>query len=81
MSMNESLITAAGERRGDDEGTGLGVATRTRTRTKTPSQFVAEPPWNEYSVTAVTSKLRVAPAAIGPPARRVSKILQGVTGT
>ena len=41
MSMNESLITAAGERRGDDEGTGLGVATRTRTRTrtKTPSPY------------------------------------------
>ena len=39
MSMDESLITAAGERRGDDEGTGLGVATRTRTRTKTPSPY------------------------------------------
>ena len=39
MSMNESLITAAAERRGDDEGTGLGVATRTRTRTKTPSPY------------------------------------------
>jgi ATP-dependent Clp protease adaptor protein ClpS len=39
MSMHESLITAAGERKGDDEGTGLGVATRTRTRTKTPSPY------------------------------------------
>ncbi len=39
MSMSESLIEAAGERKGDDEGTGLGVATRTRTRTKTPSPY------------------------------------------
>jgi ATP-dependent Clp protease adaptor protein ClpS len=36
----ESMITAAGTRKGDDEGgTGLGVATRTRTRTKTPSPY------------------------------------------
>ncbi len=39
MISNESTITAAGTRKGDDEGTGLGVATRTRTRTKTPSPY------------------------------------------
>jgi ATP-dependent Clp protease adaptor protein ClpS len=39
MGRDEFLIFAAGERRGDDEGTGLGVATRTRTRTKTPSPY------------------------------------------
>ncbi|TFI57462.1 ATP-dependent Clp protease adapter ClpS [Sphingomonas parva] len=39
MSWDEHTITAAGERKGDDEGTGLGVATRTRTRTKTPSPY------------------------------------------
>ncbi len=39
MSCTERVITAAGERKGDDEGTGLGVATRTRTRTKTPSPY------------------------------------------
>jgi len=39
MAPTERVITAAGERKGDDEGTGLGVATRTRTRTKTPSPY------------------------------------------
>ncbi len=39
MVSNESVITGAGTRKGDDEGTGLGVATRTRTRTKTPSPY------------------------------------------
>ncbi len=39
MGRDDYLIFAAGERRGDDEGTGLGVATRTRTRTKTPSPY------------------------------------------
>ena len=39
MGRDESLIRAAGDRQGDDEGTGLGVATRTRTRTKTPSPY------------------------------------------
>jgi ATP-dependent Clp protease adaptor protein ClpS len=39
MSIHESVIVAAGERKGDDEGTGLGVATRTRTRTKIPSLY------------------------------------------
>ena len=39
MVMFESVIVAAGEKRGDDEGTGLGVATRTRTRTKNPSPY------------------------------------------
>jgi ATP-dependent Clp protease adaptor protein ClpS len=39
MSIQESVIVAVGERKGDDEGTGLGVATRTRTRTKIPSLY------------------------------------------
>ncbi len=39
MLTNESPIVAAGDRKGDDEGTGLGVATRTRTRTKTPNPY------------------------------------------
>ena len=39
MLIAESQIVAAGDRKGDDEGTGLGVATRTRTRTKTPSPY------------------------------------------
>lgn len=39
MSIQESLIVAVGERKGDEEGTGLGVATRTRTRTKIPSLY------------------------------------------
>jgi ATP-dependent Clp protease adaptor protein ClpS len=39
MMRDESVIQAAGDRKGDDEGTGLGVATRTRTRTKTPSPY------------------------------------------
>jgi ATP-dependent Clp protease adaptor protein ClpS len=39
MRIEESVIIAVGERKGDDEGTGLGVATRTRTRTKIPSLY------------------------------------------
>jgi len=39
MSIQESVIVAVGERKGDDEGTGLGVATRTRTRTMIPSLY------------------------------------------
>ena len=39
MSRDTITITAAGDRKGDDEGTGLGVATRTRARTKTPSPY------------------------------------------
>ena len=37
--LTEFPITAAGERKDDEGGTGLGVATRTRTRTKTPSPY------------------------------------------
>ncbi|HEX8583127.1 MAG TPA: ATP-dependent Clp protease adapter ClpS [Allosphingosinicella sp.] len=39
MAPIDQVITAADERKGDDDGTGLGVATRTRTRTKTPSPY------------------------------------------
>jgi len=39
MGISESVIIAAGEDVGDDQGTGLGVATKTRTRTKTPSPY------------------------------------------
>ena len=39
MSTHSFPITAAGERKDDEGGSGLGVATRTRTRTKTPSPY------------------------------------------
>ena len=39
MAWDEMTISAAGDRKGDEDGTGLGVATRTRTRTKTPSPY------------------------------------------
>ena len=39
MRMSDSPLLMAGDRKGDDGGTGLGVATRTRTRTKTPSPY------------------------------------------
>ena len=39
MGIEESVIVAVGEQKGDDEGTGLGVATRTRPRTKIPSLY------------------------------------------
>src|SRR6185295_2349311 len=42
-------------------------------------QPVALPPWELKSV-PVTRRFRVVPPAMGPPARRVSRMRQGVTG-
>ena len=39
MFTTDPPITAAGDRKDDEGGSGLGVATRTRTRTKSPSPY------------------------------------------